>query len=192
MSDQEQTQNADGTDDVKKEQTVTAEQFATLQKQLEQITAAQSGSDRKVKELTEALNAAKQEKEKTAKTDADRIAALEKESAANRKAADRERLKTFARGILDKASIKPPPYFDRLIGDDEEDTKQWVDDFVKDEQVKQAERNKQYDRDNGRKVDTSGDEKVDTWDKLLTLSDDQLSRMDPKEIKRLTELAQGR
>jgi len=192
MSDQEQTQNADGTDDVKKEQTVTAEQFATLQKQLEQITAAQSGSDRKVKELTEALNAAKQEKEKTAKTDADRIAALEKESAANRKAADRERLKTFARGILDKASIKPPPYFDRLIGDDEEDTKQWVDDFVKDEQAKQAERNKQYDRDNGRKVDTSGDEKVDTWDKLLTLSDDQLSRMDPKEIKRLTELAQGR
>jgi len=192
MSDQEQTQNADGTDDVKKEQTVTAEQFATLQKQLEQITAAQSGSDRKVKELTEALNAAKQEKEKTAKTDADRIAALEKESAANRKAADRGRLKTFARGILDKASIKPPPYFDRLIGDDEEDTKQWVDDFVKDEQVKQAERNKQYDRDNGRKVDTSGDEKVDTWDKLLTLSDDQLSRMDPKEIKRLTELAQGR
>lgn len=170
-------------------QTVTAEQFAELQRKLEATVSAQSGSDKRVRELTKALNEARAEKEAVVKTETERLAELEKKWQAAEQDASHQRLKAFARGLLDEASIKPPRYFDRLIGDDEEETKKWVLDFVEDEKARTADRNKEFDRANGRTV--SGPEKdvASTWDNLQNMSEDQLGQMDPKEIVRITREA---
>lgn len=194
MSDQDQTNTADTgegekDDEKKKEQTVTAEQFVALQKQLEQITAAQSGSDKKVAELTKALTEAQKAKDETAKTAEERIAELEKTALDSQRAAEKERLRTFARGILDEASIKPPKFFDRLIGNDEETTKQWVADFIQDEKERDVDRNKKFDRENGRVVNGPEEKGVDSWDKLLGLTEEQMRNLGPQVVARLTREA---
>ena len=191
MGDQDQTHEAADTDKTK-EQAVMAEQLAELQKKLDAITATQSGSDRKVQELTAALTAAKAEKETVAKTDAERIAELEHKADAAESAAARERLRTYARSLLDDASIKPPRYFDRLIGNDEEETKKWVLDFVEEEKERTAERNQQHDSSNGRVVTGPEKKLPDTWEALSQMSEEELTRLGATEVARLTRLARDK
>ena len=172
-------------------QTATAEQFAELQKRLEAITAAQSGSDRKVAELTKALTEARQAKESTAKTAEDRMAELEKKYAEAEAKARRAELRTYARGLLDEAGIKPPKIFDRLIGNDETDTQEWVKAFIADEQERTAERNKAFDRDHGRKVDGPSRDTPTSYERLNEMTDEELKRMSPKAIAEIISKAAG-
>lgn len=170
-------------------QTVTAEQFAELQKRLESITAAQSGSDRKVAELTKALTEAKAAKEHTAKSADDRIAELEQARAESEAKARRADLRTFARGLLDEAGIKPPKFFDRLIGNDEEDTKSWVEAFLSEEKDRTAERNREFDRDHGRVVDGPKRDTPTSYERLLEMSEEELRRMSPQAIAEIQDKA---
>lgn len=165
-----------------KVQTVTREQFDDLQKRLEQITAAQSGSDKKVAELTKALTEERKAKESTAKTAEQRIAELEQKWRAADDAARRADLRARARDLLEASGVRAPKYLDRLIGNDEEETIRNVGLFIEDEKERVAERNKEFDREHGRTVSGPTRDVPSSYDKLLEMSDEELKRMNPKEV----------
>jgi len=179
-----------GTDD-DKVQTVTAEQFAELQKRLEAITAMQSGSDKKVAELTKALTEERKAKESSAKTAEERIVELEKARSESEAKARRAELRTYARGLLDEAGIKPPKIFDRLIGNDETETESWVKAFIADEQERTAERNKAFDRDHGRTVSGPTKDTPTSYERLTEMTDEELKRLSPKAIAEIVKKAAG-
>ena len=174
MADQSQTETAETESTEAKVETVTAEQFQDLQAKLEAITSAQSGSDRKVAELTSALTAANEAKASTKKTAEDRIAELEQKTQQSEAKVLRAQLKTVARGILDEAELKPPAYFDRLIGDNEEETKALIGTYIEDERQKTIARNKQFDADHGRILEEPNREVPTSYEKVLEMSEEQL------------------
>lgn len=179
MADQEQDQTVEAGSETEepKVETVTAEQFQKLQEKLDATISAQSGSDRKVAELTEALRVANEAKANTRKTSEERIIELEKKAQQSEAKALRSQLKTVARGILDEAELKPPAYFDRLIGNDEAETRDLIGTYIEDEKQKQISRNKKFDADHGRILEEPTREVPTSYEKLQEMSEDQLSRL---------------
>lgn len=140
----------------KTEQTVTREQFAELQRQLEETRKAQSGSDRTVAELRKALEQKEQEAanaEKTAQQKAEeRIAEIEKKLQAAEAEKERATQRGVAQQLLSDEGIKAPKFLDRLIGKDGEETEAMVKEYI--ETVKQTKLSAadEFAKKNGRKI----------------------------------------
>lgn len=155
---------------------------ADLTAKLEATIAAQSGSDRKVAQLTAELTEARAAKETTVKTAEERIAELEQRAADADAKARRADLRSVGRALLDAESLKPPAYFDRLIGNDEEETKALVAQYISEKKAEAVDQFNQNLSDNGRRVDGPKPEEVSSYDKLLQMPPEQLARMNPKDI----------
>ena len=138
------------------EQTVTYEQFFQLQKKLDETKSAQSGSDRRVQELTELLKqreqAAENDKKSADEKSAERMAAIEQ------KLADAEREKklamqrSVAMELLSEVGLKSPKFLDRLIGEDAETTKALVKEYIEDKQASVLQGKDEVARAHGRTV----------------------------------------
>jgi len=187
MADEQvQTPEAAGTETEAKVQTVSAEQFAELQKQFEQVKAAQSGETKKVAELTKALEEARAEKEKALKSDSDRLAELEQKWKAAEEAANKERLKGTARELLTEAGIKANTrLLERLVGADADETAELVKAYIDDVEANRADIAKKFDRENGRTVSGPKREAPTSYEQLLDMSEEQLNSMDPKTIHKI-------
>lgn len=183
---QVQTPQAAETADEANGQTVTAEQFAELQKQFEQVKAAQSGETKKVAELTKALEEARADKEKALKSDSDRLAELEQKWKAAEEAANKERLKGTARELLTEAGIKANTrLLERLVGADADETAELVKAYMDDVEANRADIAKKFDRENGRTVSGPKREAPTSYEQLLDMSEEQLNSMDPKTIHKI-------
>ena len=157
-----------------------------------EYTGIQSGLQRKVNEAEEDAKRKELEGKTLEEQLMARVGALEDTNKQSASDLHHERMKAKGREILDEASIKPPVYFDRLIGNDEEETVKLVTDFVEEQKARDAERNMQYDRTHGRTVAGSQVDAPDTWAKLNDMTDEQLRAMDPREIARITREAGDR
>ena len=187
MADEERTAEPVETENAEGNQTVTREQFEDLQKKFESVLAAQSGSDKKVAELQKALNDERAEKEKAKKTEAERLAELEQKWQAAEQQATRERLKGVARDLLTEAGIKTnAKLLERLVGADAEETQDFVKTYIEDVETNRAELAKKFDRQNGRKVAGSEDEKPNSYDALLELPPSELDNFTAQEIYDIT------
>ena len=184
-----------------KTESFTKEQVATLVEDQvkaatellrKEYTGIQSGLQRKVKEAEEDAKRKELEGKTLEEQLMARVGALEDTNKQSASDLHHERMKAKGREILDEASIKPPVYFDRLIGNDEEETVKLVTDFVEEQKARDAERNMQYDRTHGRTVAGSQVDPPDSWAKLNDLTDEQLKSMDPREIARITREAGDR
>ena len=191
ISDPNQTESGSGD----KTESFTKEQVEALIN--DRVTAAtenlkkeyqgiQSGLQRKVNETEEAARLKELEGKTLEEQLMARVGALEDTNKQSASDLHHERMKAKGREILDEASIKPPVYFDRLIGKDEEETVKLVTDFVEEQKARDAERNMQYDRTHGRTVAGSQVDPPDSWAKLNDMTDEQLKAMDPREIARIT------
>jgi hypothetical protein len=150
-------------DQTEENQTVTAEQFGALQKQLEEsqkmfedLKKAQSGSDKTVTELQKLLKQKEQERanekltieERNAKELAELRAAIEQERSEKLYIAN----ESLAKQMLIDADIKVPRTISRLIGKTEEETLKYVEDYIADWQDREAEKKDIYAKKGGRKV----------------------------------------
>jgi hypothetical protein len=186
MADQDQTPEVAETD-TEEGQTVTREQFEELKKQLDAITKAQSGSDRKVSELTAELEKARAEKDNTSKTAEERIAALEKETTEAKAAANRERLKGVAREMLIEAKVKASGRnLERLVGTTLDETVELVKVYIEDAEAIRTEANRAHDREHGRSVQVSANAKTLDYAQLEQMSDEEIAQLPPEEIVRIT------
>lgn len=154
---EENANQAERTEEQKEEkQTVTAEQFAELQKQLEETRKAQSGSDRRVKELTDMLKQKEQEASEAEKTAeqkfAERIAALEAKAKESDRAAQRAQQRSVAIGLLSQEGLKAPGFLDRLIGENEEETQTLIKDYIDTLKGQKLSAAEEFARQNGRTV----------------------------------------
>ena len=192
MADENANQAA-GTEEHGK-QTVTAEQFEELKKNLEETQRAleetkkaQSGSDRRVKELTEQLTAAKKQTEDAEKTAeqklAERMAALEKQAEESDKKAKLAQQKALAIDLLGKEGLKAPKYLDRLIGGTDEETQALISDYIEDKKATKAETADEYAKKHGRKVTDSN-----TGDVLLSYEELQEKSKDPEWVEKNEDL----
>jgi len=139
----EEKANPDEGTGEQEKQTVTAEQFEELQRQLEETRKAQSGSDRTVAELRKKLEEKEREAESAGKSAeekaAERIAEIEKKLAD----AERDRLKatqeSLAVRLLSDAGVtKTPKIFSRLVGESEDETKALIQEYLEDIQELRA------------------------------------------------------
>lgn len=194
MSDE--TNPAVETEEVQEEvQTVTAEQFEDLKKQLEETKRAQSGSDRTVAELRKQLEQAeraKSEAEKSAEEKmAERLASIEKklEQAETDKARLSQRSAAIER--LTNEGLKAPKYLDRLIGRDDEETQELIDAYIEEKKADALNANAEYAKTHGRKV---YDTKPSTWDGLTykdlqAMPTEEFNRVPTEIIDKLTNAA---
>ncbi len=171
-----------------KERLETAIEAATVDLKKE-YQGIQSGLQRKVNEAEESARQKELEGKTVEEQLMARVGALEETNTESASDLHHERMKAKGREILDEASIKPPTYFDRLIGKDEEETVKLVTDFVEEQQGRDAERNKEYDRNHGRIVGGGTADAPDAWAKLGELTEQQLQALGPKEVVRLTREA---
>lgn len=161
-----------------------------MEAKLAATVAAQSGSDKKVQELLKALDQAARAKDVTEKTAEQRIAELEQKASEAEQTAKRSQLRNMARELLDEVNIKPPKYFDRLIGNDEEETALWVKAYIDEEQTRIIEGNKKFDRENGRTIDGPKNEEPSSYEKLLQMTPEEIRRLGPKAIAEIVNKAQ--
>lgn len=121
------------------EQTVTYEQFVELQKRLDETKSAQSGSDRRVQELTELLKqreqAAAEEKKTSEEKMAERMAEIESQLQNERRDKQLALQRGVAVELLSEVGLKPPKYLDRLIGEDAETTEALIKEYIADKQA---------------------------------------------------------
>lgn len=181
---------AETTGEQTEEQTVTAEQFEELRKQLEETKKAQSGSDRTVAELKKRLEEKEKELSDAGKTAeqkaAERIAEFEKKL----EMAERERLnakqESLAIRLLSDAGItKTPKIFGRLIGNTDEETTALIQDYVEEiSAIREAEKD-EYVKSNGRKV---RDSNTDVLGKsILEMTDAEIASLSPEEFNKKVE-----
>lgn len=120
-------------------QAAMAKQLEALQKQLEETKSAQSGSDRRVQELTELLKqreqAAAEEKKTAEEKMAERMADIEKQLQAERRDKQMALQRSVAVELLSEVGLKPPKYLDRLIGEDAETTEAMIKEYIADKQA---------------------------------------------------------
>jgi hypothetical protein len=195
MADEKDATQGEGTEEQTEEkQTVTAEQFAELQKQLEETRRAQSGSDRTVAELKKLLEQERAEKENASKTAeekfAERIAALEAQTKQAEQKARMASLRSKATDLLTEAGLKAPAFLDRLIGDDDEATEELVKAYIEDKQETLTEGRKSFAKENGRRV--TGTEQPDNnldYAKLNRLSDEEVKNIPADVLDAIMEAA---
>src|SRR6056297_2428468 len=130
----------ESTEEVKEtsEQAAMAKQLEALQAQLEETKKAQSGSDRRVQELTELLKqreqAAAEEKKSAEEKMAERMAEIESKLEAERHDKQMALQRSIAVELLSEVGLKPPKYLDRLIGEDAEATEDLIKAYIADKQ----------------------------------------------------------
>jgi membrane-associated HD superfamily phosphohydrolase len=121
------------------EQAAMAKQLEALQKQLEETRSAQSGSDRRVQELTKLLEqrekAAEEEKKTAEEKMAERMADIENQLQAERRDKQLALQRSVAVELLSEVGLKPPKYLDRLIGEDAETTEALIKEYIADKQA---------------------------------------------------------
>ena len=175
------------------EQTVTYEQFIQLQKKLDETKSAQSGSDRRVQELTELLKqreqAAENDKKSADEKSAERMAAIEQ------KLADAEREKklamqrSVAMELLSEVGLKSPKFLDRLIGEDAETTKALVKDYIEDKQASVLQGKDEVARAHGRtvtKTDPTGYGGM-TYQQMQALPDAEFNKIPSSVVEQAVE-----
>ena len=175
------------------EQTVTYEQFIQLQKKLDETKSAQSGSDRRVQELTELLKqreqAAENDKKSADEKSAERMAAIEQ------KLADAEREKklamqrSVAMELLSEVGLKAPKFLDRLIGEDAETTQALVKDYIEDKQASVLQGKDEVARAHGRtvtKTDPSGYGGM-TYQQMQALPDAEFNKIPSSVVEQAVE-----
>ena len=175
------------------EQTVTYEQFIQLQKKLDETKSAQSGSDRRVQELTELLKqreqAAENDKKSADEKSAERMAAIEQ------KLADAEREKklamqrSVAMELLSEVGLKAPKFLDRLIGEDAETTQALVKDYIEDKQASVLQGKDEVARAHGRtvtKTDPTGYGGM-TYQQMQALPDAEFSKIPSSVVEQAVE-----
>lgn len=173
----------------KQEQTVTAEQFAELQRQLEETRKAQSGSDRTVAELRKALEQKEKDAanaEKTAQQQAEeRIAEIEKKLQQAEAEKQRATQRGLAQQLLSEEGIKAPSFLDRLIGSQDEETEAAVKEYI--ESIKQTKLSAadEFARKNGRKVTET--DKSKGGGTLDDYTDEQIQAMTNEEFLKVME-----
>ena len=175
------------------EQTVTYEQFIQLQKKLDETKSAQSGSDRRVQELTELLKqreqAAENDKKSADEKSAERMAAIEQ------KLADAEREKklamqrSVAMELLSEVGLKSPKFLDRLIGEDAETTQALVKDYIEDKQASVLQGKDEVARAHGRtvtKTDPTGYGGM-TYQQMQALPDAEFNKIPSSVVEQAVE-----
>ena len=175
------------------EQTVTYEQFVQLQKKLDETKSAQSGSDRRVQELTELLKqreqAAENDKKSADEKSAERMAAIEQ------KLADAEREKklamqrSVAMELLSEVGLKAPKFLDRLIGEDAETTQALVKDYIEDKQASVLQGKDEVARAHGRtvtKTDPTGYGGM-TYQQMQALPDAEFNKIPSSVVEQAVE-----
>ena len=175
------------------EQTVTYEQFIQLQKKLDETKSAQSGSDRRVQELTELLKqreqAAENDKKSADEKSAERMAAIEQ------KLADAEREKklamqrSVAMELLSEVGLKAPKFLDRLIGEDAETTKALVKEYIEDKQASVLQGKDEVARAHGRtvtKTDPTGYGGM-TYQQMQALPDAEFNKIPSSVVEQAVE-----
>ena len=175
------------------EQTVTYEQFVQLQKKLDETKSAQSGSDRRVQELTELLKqreqAAENDKKSADEKSAERMAAIEQ------KLADAEREKklamqrSVAMELLSEVGLKSPKFLDRLIGEDAETTQALVKDYIEDKQASVLQGKDEVARAHGRtvtKTDPTGYGGM-TYQQMQALPDAEFNKIPSSVVEQAVE-----
>ena len=175
------------------EQTVTYEQFIQLQKKLDETKSAQSGSDRRVQELTELLKqreqAAENDKKSADEKSAERMAAIEQ------KLADAEREKklamqrSVAMELLSEVGLKSPKFLDRLIGEDAETTKALVKEYIEDKQASVLQGKDEVARAHGRtvtKTDPTGYGGM-TYQQMQALPDAEFKKIPSSVVEQAVE-----
>lgn len=139
-------------------QTVSAEQFEALQKQLEETRKAQSGSDRTVQELKELLKQREQEAEEQQKTAEQKMAERMAEIESKLQSAEKEKSymaqKSQAVEMLSAEGLKAPKYIDRLIGDNEAETQELIAAYIEEKKADALNANADYAKKNGRKLES--------------------------------------
>jgi hypothetical protein len=187
MAEEKTNQAAEPNGEQDETQTVTAEQFEEIKRQLEETRKAQSGSDRTVAELRKALEQKEQEasnEKKTVQQQAEeRIAEIEKKL----QQAERDRFtatqKGLAQQLLSEKGIKAPSFIDRLIGDDSEATEAAIKEYIESIEETKLSAADKFARENGRKVtDTGKDSGVGTFDEYTP---EQVKRMSTEEFERV-------
>ena len=169
-------------------ETVTIEQFQKLQKQLEDTVKAQSGSDKRVTELTRLLAEKEKEvseKEKTAEQKfAERIEALERENQEAKRATAREQQRSRAISMLSEKGLKAPKFLDRLIGETADETQEFIADYIETLDFTKQQTNEEFAKKHGRKVvDTKAPDDGSVYD----YTDEQIARMSDAEFERVME-----
>ena len=175
------------------EQTVTYEQFIQLQKKLDETKSAQSGSDRRVQELTELLKqreqAAENDKKSADEKSAERMAAIEQ------KLADAEREKklamqrSVAMELLSEVGLKSPKFLDRLIGEDAETTQALVKEYIEDKQASVLQGKDEVARAHGRtvtKTDPTGYGGM-TYQQMQALPDAEFKKIPSSVVEQAVE-----
>jgi len=185
MADENEAIRAEGTEE--QEQTVTYEQFVKLQKQLEETKSAQSGSDRRVQELTELLKqreqAAAADKKTAEEKMAERMAEIENQLQAERRDKQLALQRSVAVELLSEVGLKPPKYLDRLIGEDAETTESLIKDYIADKQAAVLQGKDEVAKSHGRtvtKTDKTGYGGM-TYKEMASLSQAEFSKI-PSEV----------
>jgi septal ring factor EnvC (AmiA/AmiB activator) len=181
----EQTTQAAGTEEheEEQEQTVTAEQFEELKRQLEETRKAQSGSDRTVAELRKQLEQKEKEAE-TAEQSAmekaqERIAEIEQRLQQAEREKQLATQRNIATKLLSDEGLKAPSFLDRLIGDSEEETEAAVKEYIEALNQTKLSAADEFARKNGRKV-------TDTEQKGWSgMTYKQMAQLSPEEFNKI-------
>jgi septal ring factor EnvC (AmiA/AmiB activator) len=184
--DAEEGKEEEGKED---EQAVTAEQLAEVKRQLEETRKAQSGSDKRVKELQEMLKQKEreaEEAEKSAEQKAEeRIAEIEKKL----QQAEREKQHATQRGLaqqlLSDEGIKAPSFLDRLIGESDEETEAAVKEYI--ESIKQTKLSAadEFAKKNGRKVEGGKSGGPTTYEDLKGMSREEIEALPTETLDKI-------
>ena len=175
--------------EAQQEQTVTAEQFAELQRQLEETRKAQSGSDRRVKELMEQLKQKEQEAteaEQTAEEKlSERIAEMERkvQEAEREKATATQR--SLATQMLSDEGLKAPSFLNRIIGESDDETEAAVKEYIETIKASKLSAADEFARKNGRRVTET--DKSKGGGTLEDYTDEQIQAMSDKEFGEVME-----
>lgn len=186
MAEEETTQaETTGETEGQEDQTVTAEQFEELKRQLEETRKAQSGSDRTVAELRKQLEQKEQEAanaEKTAQQKAEeRIAEIEKRLQQAEAEKQRATQRGLAQQLLSNEGIKAPSFLDRLIGENDEETEAAVTEYIESIKDTKSVAADEFAKQHGRKPAPSKREgNANTIDDY---TDEQVDAMSDKEFE---------
>lgn len=142
-----------------------------LQAQLEQVRKAQSGSDRRVQELSEENAALKQKLEETSTKGAETVSKRQQEL--DRK----ERVLSLA---VEKG-IKPEDAF-TLLGLDGSDDEDRLDAYTKSLDAKKAEAADEFAKKHGRKIQHAQLGRKTSYEELLRMPDRQIDKMSDAEF----------
>jgi hypothetical protein len=175
-------------------ETVTAEQFGALQKQLETLMAenektkkAQSGSDKANTELKKLLDQKEKERanekltneQKNAQAIAEMKTELEQERSEKLKVVNT----SLAKQMIIDADLKVPRGINRLVGKTEEETIKFVEDYIADRQDEDATKKDIYAKKNGRKVVDTTLKSMDamSYEDMAALSQEKFDAI-PKDV----------